>query len=77
VPHAFEVEDFDAATKALQERDITRADYRTHLDAGFEVILADFRLPQFDALRALELGRRPQWLTSAFTMLHWGSSIFG
>ena len=33
----------------------TEADYCAALDADFEIILADYRLPQFDALRALEL----------------------
>lgn len=31
----------------------TEADYLTQLDAGFEIILADYTLPQFDALQAL------------------------
>ena len=30
----------------------TETDYLTHLDAGLDVILADYSLPQLDALRA-------------------------
>jgi PAS domain S-box-containing protein len=33
----------------------TEADYVAHLQAGLDVILADYRLPQFNALRALQL----------------------
>jgi PAS domain S-box-containing protein len=33
----------------------TGADYLTHLHADLDVILADYSLPQFDALRALQL----------------------
>ena len=42
---------FDPTWKRVE----TEADYCAALDAGFEIILADYRLPQFDALRALEL----------------------
>ncbi len=33
----------------------TEEDYLAHLQAGLDVILADYTLPQFDALRALQL----------------------
>jgi PAS domain S-box-containing protein len=33
----------------------TEEDYLAHLQAGLDVILADYSLPQFDALRALQL----------------------
>ena len=33
----------------------TEADYVAHLQADLDVILADYRLPQFNALRALQL----------------------
>jgi len=33
----------------------TEQDYLAHLDANLDVILADYALPQFDALRALQL----------------------
>ncbi|HEX9925680.1 MAG TPA: PAS domain S-box protein, partial [Anaerolineae bacterium] len=33
----------------------TEADYLAHLDPALDVILADFSLPQFDAMRALKL----------------------
>ena len=33
----------------------TEAEYRSQLGLGFEVILSDYTLPQFDAPRALEL----------------------
>ena len=33
----------------------TEEDYLAHLDPGLDVILADYTLPQFDALRALQL----------------------
>lgn len=33
----------------------TEEDYVAHLQAGLDVILADYRLPQFNALRALQL----------------------
>jgi len=33
----------------------TEADYVAQLAVGFDVIIADYRLPQFDAMRALEL----------------------
>jgi len=33
----------------------TEPDYLTHLDPDLDIILADYRLPQFDAARALEL----------------------
>jgi PAS domain S-box-containing protein len=33
----------------------TEKDYLAHLDPGLDLILADYRLPQFDGLRALEL----------------------
>ena len=33
----------------------TEEDYLAHLDLGLDVILADYTLPQFDALRALQL----------------------
>jgi PAS domain S-box-containing protein len=33
----------------------TEADYVTHLDPALDIILADYQLPQFDAMRALHL----------------------
>ena len=41
----------------------TEADYLAHLQAGLDVILADYALPQFDALRALQLLRERGWDT--------------
>lgn len=35
----------------------TEADYLAHLEPVWDLILADYSLPQFDALRALELLR--------------------
>lgn len=35
----------------------TKADYLTQLDPTYDVILADYSLPQFDSLRALSLLR--------------------
>ena len=35
------------------ERVETEAEYLAHLDQSLDVILADYHLPQFDALRAL------------------------
>jgi two-component system, cell cycle sensor histidine kinase and response regulator CckA len=35
----------------------TEADFLAHLDAGLDVILADYSLPQFDGMRALRLVR--------------------
>src|SRR5207302_9429870 len=39
----------------LWERVATEVDYRAHLHAGLDVILADYALPQFDAVRALQI----------------------
>src|SRR6202030_167838 len=33
----------------------TEQDYRDHLQAAPEIILADFTMPEFDSLRALEI----------------------
>ena len=33
----------------------TEQDYLAHLEPGLDIILADYRLPQFDAARALEI----------------------
>jgi signal transduction histidine kinase len=41
----------------------TEADYLAHLHAGLDVILADYALPQFDALRALQLLQERGWTT--------------
>jgi signal transduction histidine kinase len=41
----------------------TEADYLAHLHAGLDVILADYALPQFDALRALQLLQERGWDT--------------
>ena len=38
----------------------TETDYLVHLQAGLDVILADYTLPQFNALRALELQSQPR-----------------
>src|SRR4051794_16079472 len=39
------------------ERVDTEADFLAHLDPGLDIILADYQLPGFDALRALRLVR--------------------
>ena len=36
------------------ERLETEAEYLAHLDQSLDIILADYHLPQFDALRALQ-----------------------
>jgi PAS domain S-box-containing protein len=41
----------------------TEADYLAHLHADLDVILADYALPQFDALRALQLLQEGGWDT--------------
>ena len=49
--HELHASDFDTAWQRVE----TEADFLAHLDPGLEVILADYSLPQFDALRALHL----------------------
>lgn len=39
----------------------TEADYLTCLDAGWDVILSDFNMPQFEAMRALQLLQERGW----------------
>ena len=39
------------------ERVDTEGDFTKNLDAAWDVILADYNLPQFDGLRALRLAR--------------------
>ena len=41
----------------------TETEYLAHLQSGLDVILADYSLPQFDALRALQLLREHGWDT--------------
>jgi len=44
-----------AGFEPIGERVQTESDFRAHLDPAPDLILADYRLPQFDALRALQL----------------------
>jgi len=47
----------------MWQRVETEADYLVHLHAGLDVILADYALPQFDALQALQLLKEYGWDT--------------
>src|SRR6202158_4957428 len=51
VLHALRLADYDP----IGDRGETEQDYRDHLQPAPEIILADFSMPEFDSLRALEI----------------------